>query len=103
MEGKVIHKKHHTERKQLLMIPIVTSDGKSTTTVMTPIWITHPETWSVDVQNWDKEDEEFVEERFYLSKEAFDGIELGDWFKFNSNLHLKDRPEIREKAEEIEE
>ena len=101
-EGRVYNKVHHPEDVQIYLMPIVVSNGNSTTTTMVPMTQYYPETWEIDIKQYSKEEKKYLTEDFYVSKEVYDSVKEGTYFKFEDNMGDSDRPLEEHEASEHE-
>lgn len=99
--GEVYAKEHLEGYTTVMICPVVVSNGQTSTTYMIPYTIYYPERWVVFIKDFDGE--KWIKEDFYVSKEVFDGIRIGDQFEYNKDRgDLKDEPYIKEKQQESE-
>ena len=77
-QGEVFDKGYEPKSTVMLMIPSVTSDGKSTTTIITPLFFYYPERWFIKIKgNKDGKEENAT---WWVNKETFDRSKIGSWF-----------------------
>lgn len=100
-EGEVYKKEYRKEHTQLMMLPIVISGGKTTVTSMVPYFIHYPDRYVVFIKAY--KDKEWKTEDFYVSKEVYDGIKIGDMFLYEEERgDLQEEPRTKERAKESE-
>lgn len=96
-KGKVIEKEYRPSSSRLIMMPI--STGK--TIVSVPYYIRHPERYVVVITAI--VEGESVTEDFYVSKEVYDSLSIGDIFEYDdSRGDLCEEPSTKERANETE-
>ena len=97
--GEVYKKEYREKHSQIMTFPLVISTGKTMTTVIVPYWVHYPDRYVIFIKDFNGE--EWVTEDFYVSKEVYDSIEVGDMFEFDENRgDLDDEPYSKEKADE---
>jgi hypothetical protein len=97
-EGEVYEKEYREATTTMSVFPLVISNGKTTTTTMIPYFIHYPERYVIHIKAF--VDAEWVTEDFYVSKEVYDSVNIGDMFAFDEERgDLKDEPYTKERAE----
>lgn len=90
-EGEVYEKEYKEEHTSVMMLPLVISNGKTTTTTMIPYVVYYPDRYVIRIKaycedRWETED-------FYVSKSVYDEINIGDMFYFDAERgDLDDEP-----------
>ena len=98
-EGEVYEKEYREEYTTIMMLPMVISNGKSTTTTMVPYFIHYPERYVIFIKAY--QDEEWKTEDFYVSKEVYDSTNIGDMFLYDEERgDLQDEPYTKERKED---
>lgn len=98
-EGEVYEKEYREAHTTTMMYPLVISNGKTTTTILVPYVVHYPERWVIHIKSF--VDDEWLTEDFYVEKEVYDVINVGDMFKFDDERgDLEDEPYTKERAEE---
>jgi hypothetical protein len=86
-EGRILQKTHWVENEESPTIPAVMHHtGKSSQNVSLPLKIRYSEAWEVRVRN------RLRTTSFYLSKEIYDKVEMGQWFRFEEHMGSRKRP-----------
>ena len=94
-EGTVVNKHYEPMEKNLIIMPLVTSNGKTTTTIMMPYLVTDNEDYVLHIKGIHKGEE--VTEKVYTSKGCYESMKNGDkWVKtqycsFSDNNNTKER------------
>lgn len=97
-EGEVYKKEYREEYTTVIMLPLVISNGKSSTTTMIPYIVRYPDRYVIFVKAY--QDEEWKTEDFYVSKEVYDSINVGDMFLYDEERgDLQDEPYTKERKE----
>ena len=96
--GEVYDKEHRDAFVTVFFYPVVTYNGKTSTTKMVPYTVYYPERWVIFIKSF--EDGEWLTEDFYVSETVYNSINIGDMFEYDENRgDLKDEPYTKEKAE----
>ena len=97
-EGEVYEKEYREEYTTIMMLPMVISNGKSTTTTIIPYFIHYPERYVIFIKAY--QEEEWKTEDFYVSKEVYDSTNIGDMFLYDEERgDLQDEPYTKERKE----
>ena len=97
--GNVYDKEYRKAFVTVSVCPVVTYNGKTSTTTMVPYTVYYPERWVVFIKSL--EDGEWITEDFYVSEAVYNSINIGDMFEYNENRgDLTDEPHTKEKAED---
>lgn len=96
--GEVYEKEYREAHVSVVILPLTVSNGKSTTTIMVPYMFRYPDRWAIHIREFNGE--EWVTEDFYVSKEIYDAIEIGDMFEYDEGRgDLQEEPYTKEKQE----
>ena len=94
--GEVYDKEHRDAFVTVSMYPVVTYNGKTSTTTMVPYTVYYPERWVIFIKSF--EDGEWLTEDFYVSETVYNSINIGDMFEYDENRgDLTDEPYTKEK------
>jgi len=94
-EGTVVGKHYEPMQQNMMLMPMVMSNGKTTTTMMIPYFVTDNEDYVLHIKGTYKGEE--VIEQVYTSKECYEKMQNGDtWTKtdycsFSDNNNTKER------------
>lgn len=94
-EGVVTKLEYFPEDSSVIMMPMVISTGKTTTTVMTPTYVHHPESFRVVIKNG-KEIEDF-----YVDKKTYEQLKVGVRYRAEDDAE-NTRPENTRDATDAE-
>jgi len=94
-EGIVTELEYMPEDNDVIMMPIVISNGKTTTTMMTPTYIHHDEAFRVVIKDG-KETEDF-----YVDKKTYKQLKVGIRYRAGNDVE-NTRPETSRDASEEE-
>ena len=94
--GEVYDKEHRDAFVTVSFYPLVTYNGKTSTTTMVPYTVYYPERWVIFIKSF--EDGEWLTEDFYVSETVYNSINIGDMFEYDENRgDLTDEPYTKEK------
>lgn len=97
-EGEVYEKEYREEYTAVVMLPWVISNGKSSTKTMIPYIVRYPDRYVIFIKAY--QDEEWKTEDFYVSKEVYDSINIGDMFLYDEKRgDLQNEPYTKERKE----
>ena len=100
--GEVYQKVFKEEHTQVRLIPLIITDGNTHRVMQIPYVVHYPDRYVVYVKSF--QDGDLVTEDFYVTKDVYDNISIGDMFEYDvSRGDLKDEPYTKEKAEERKE
>jgi hypothetical protein len=98
-EGEVYEKEYREAHTTVMMLPLVISNGKTTTTTMMPYFVHYPDRYVIFIKAY--QDEEWKTEDFYVSKEIYESINIGDMFLYDEERgDLQDEPYAKERKED---
>lgn len=98
-QGVVFKKEYKPAFTTVMIIPMVVSTGKGTTTIPVPYTYYYPERWVIYIQ--DEVNGELVTEDFYVSQEFYNQVNIGDIYTYDENRgDLINEPYTREKGEQ---
>lgn len=98
-EGEVYEKEYREAYTQVMVLPLIISNGKTTSTIMVPYFVHYPDRYVIFIKAY--QDEEWKTEDFYVSKEVYDSINIGDMFLYDEERgDLQDEPYTKERKED---
>ena len=98
-KGEVYDKEHRDAFVTVSVYPVVTYNGKTSTTTYVPYTIYYPERWVIFIKSF--EDGEWITEDFYVSEAVYNSISIGDMFEYDENRgDLTDEPYTKGKTED---
>lgn len=97
-EGEVYEKEYREEFTTVMWLPLSISNGETVTTMMIPYIIHYPERYVIHIKAFIND--EWLTEDFYVSKEVYDSINIGDMFLYDEERgDLQDEPYTKERQE----
>ena len=94
-EGEVYDKEYKAAHTSVMMIPMTTYNGKTSTVHMIPYIYNYPDRYIIYIKKF--EDNEWKEADYYVPKEVYDGINIGDQFVYDEGRDLSEEPYTRER------
>lgn len=95
-DGEVYNKEFKEAHTQIVMIPTTMYNGKTSTTIMIPYTYYYPDRYIIYIKKF--EDNEWKTADYYVTKEIYETINIGDQFEYVEGRDLTDEPYTREKA-----
>ena len=96
-EGEVYEKEFKEAHTEVRIIPIVMTNGETTHTIMMPFTYSYPDRYIVYIKKF--EDNEWKTANYYVTKEIYENIKIGDEFEYVEGRDLVDEPYTRERSE----
>jgi len=79
-EGEIYQKVYEPDRTWVMLMPIVIPSGKSTTTILVPMFMHDDEDFIVKIKQYDQTQAKEIKESLYVSEEVYNTVKVGDWF-----------------------
>ena len=95
-EGEVYEKEFKKATTQIRLIPIVTSNGKYTTTRLIPYTYYYPDRWIIRIRE-PNGDGTYTTDEYYTTKEVYDSVNIGDTFSYDPDRDIENEPYTRER------
>ena len=96
-EGTVVNKHYEPMEQNLVMMPLIISNGKTTTTMMIPYFVTDNEDYVLHIKGIYKGEE--VIEQVYTSKECYEQMQNGDKWKKTQYCSFSDDNNQKERRD----
>ena len=87
-EGDVVEKWYEPTHTYVALMPLIISNGKTTTTMMIPYVITDYEDWCVKIKGKYKEEERI--ETIYVSRKQYECLSIGSHLKLTDDCSMSD-------------
>ena len=87
-EGVVVAKWYEPTHTYVALMPLVISNGKTTTTMMIPYVITDYEDWCVKIKGKYKDEERI--ETIYVSQKLYEYLSIGSHLKLTDDCSMSD-------------
>lgn len=95
-EGEVYEKEFKPQTTQVRFIPIVRSNGKTTTTTIIPYVYRYPDRWIIRIRE-PNGDGTYITDEYYTSEEVYDSVNIGDTFSYDPERDFENEPYTRER------
>ena len=96
-EGEVYEKEFKEAHTEVRIIPIVMTNGETTHTTIIPFTYSYPDRYIVYIKKF--EDDGWKTANYYVTKEIYENIKIGDEFEYVEGRDLVDEPYTRERSE----
>lgn len=96
-EGDIYSMEFQEAHTSMVMLPIVSSNGKTTTTTLIPYFFHYPDEWIVNIKAFNKNKNDFDTATFYVHEKVYDTLKIGDRFKFDDTKGYDTEPVIKER------
>lgn len=93
-EGEVAAKHFYPAHTEIKLIPIVGSNGKSTSTTLMPFVFHYPDKWTVTIQQYSEKKGKMLSATYRVTKAVYDEIEIGAEFAYDPDMEPAE-PEYR--------
>lgn len=93
--GEVYDKEYKEAYKKVMIIPITTYNGKTFSTYMIPYVYNYPDRYIIRIKKF--VDNNWEQAEYYVPKEVYDGINVGDQFEYTEGRDLSEEPYTRER------
>jgi len=80
IRGEVYDKRYEAEESSVVMLPIVTSSGKTPVTTLIPVVVHDDEQWIVCIRRWNEAKQRFETNQLSVTADCYEQVTLGDWF-----------------------
>lgn len=87
-EGNIIEMEYNEPYTQLMFIPIIVSSGNSTTTMIVPFYVFHPEKWKIKIEG--DYNGETRSETYYISEQRYNELNIGDFVTTDETFSTDD-------------
>ena len=95
-KGEVYDKEFMPASTRVMMIPVVSSNGKTTTTTIIPYVYYYPDRWLIKIRE-PNGDGTYITDEYYTSKEVYDSVNIGDTFSYDPDRDFENEPYTRER------
>lgn len=85
-EGEVINKTFTPAHSSVQIIPIVTSNGKTTSTTMIPYVYYYDDKWEITIQDYNEDAEEMETATYRVTEEVYNSVEIGAEFIYSEDM-----------------
>ncbi len=96
-EGEVCGKEFREAYTTTRLMPLTISNGKTTTTTLIPYIVRYPDRWSVTIKAYNEDNREWETATYWVAKEVFDAVNIGEQFEYDAETCLDDEPYTRER------
>ena len=98
-EGEVCKKEYREAHTTVMLLPLTIFNGKTTISIMQHYTVHYPDRYVIFIKAY--QDEEWKTADFYVSKETYDTIKIGDMFLYSEERgDSQDEPYTKERKED---
>lgn len=94
-EGEVVSKQYTPAHNQVVVVPIVHSNGKTSYTTFIPFIYHYADKWTVTIRDY--VDEEEKRATYRVTENVYDSVEVGMEFVYDENMAPNEPEYTREK------
>lgn len=80
-KGLVTAKRFEAAHTDMVMMPLIIYNGKSTTTILMPYWFHYPDRWILTIEPYDDSGRPLPTRTVQITREAFEATDKGKWFE----------------------
>lgn len=92
-EGEIYEKEFLPEETQVMIVPMVHTNGKTSYTTYMPVTHHYPDRWRISIKSLEKnEDGEYDTADYYTTEEVYNRCEVGDMFSYEKNRDYAEEP-----------
>lgn len=99
-QGEVIEKNYSPAHTKIITMPVVISGGKTSNITLVPFKYYYSDKWEITIQQWNEESKEIQTAVFRVTKEVYDGIEIGSEFIYKEDME-PNYPEYTRQIQEV--
>lgn len=94
-EGEVYEKEYKAAHTEVMIVPITTYNGKTSSVHMIPYVYSYPDRYIIKIKKF--VDNKWEQADYYVPKEVYDGINVGDQFEYAEGRDLTEEPYTKER------
>lgn len=84
-EGEVTEKEFLPAETTVMVLPVVTSNGKTASTSYIPYTVCYPDRWYITIQKYSEKEEKMLTATYRVTEDVYDAVEVGDEFVYDKN------------------
>lgn len=96
-EGEVYEKEFKPAESKPVTMTTMVWTGKVAVPIIHTYIRHYPDRYIVRISVYDHDSHEIIRDEYYVSKECYDSINIGDWFVYDKDAHLDSEPYTQEK------
>lgn len=98
--GEVINKSYTEAHTQMLLIPVVISNGKTMSTILVPYIYHYSDRWDVTIQAWDAADKKMKRATYRVTEDVYNSVDIGAEFVYDKSMQPEEPEYTRERSSE---
>ena len=92
-EGEIYEKEFLPEETQVVILPMVHTDGKTSYTTYIPMTYYYPDRWRISIKSIEKnEDGDYDTADYYTTEEVYNDCNVGDMFSYDEDRDYDEEP-----------
>ncbi len=99
-QGEVIEKTYTPAHSEIIIMPVVTSNGKTSTVRAVPFAYYYSDKWEIKIQKWNEESKGMQTAVFRVTEEVYDDIDIGSEFIYKEDMEPNYPEYTRQKQED---
>lgn len=97
-EGEICEKEFLPERTDVVVMPVVHTNGKTTYTTYIPMIFYYPDRWRISIRAIEKNsDGEYDTAEYYTTEEVYNDCKVGDMFSYEKDRDYEEEPVEKKK------
>nr|DAU83755.1 MAG TPA: protein of unknown function (DUF4969) [Caudoviricetes sp.] len=96
-QGEVIEKEFTPSHTEVMLVPLVHSNGKTSYTTLVPFIYSYSDSWKITIQSYDKETGENSTATYRVTENVYNSVEIGSEFIYDENMKPSEPEYIRER------
>ena len=85
-QGEVIEKEFTPSHTEVMLVPLVHSNGKTSYTTLVPFIYSYSDSWKITIQSYDKETGENSTATYRVTENVYNSVEIGSEFIYDENM-----------------
>lgn len=95
--GEVVEKNYTPAHSEVRLIPLVLSNGKSSSVVVIPYTYYYSDRWTVTIAAWDEEAKKMQSATYRVTEEVYEAVEIGAEFVYDKDMQPNEPEYTRER------
>lgn len=96
-QGEVIEKEFTPSHTEVMLVPLVHSNGKTSYTTLVPFIYSYSDSWKITIQSYDEETGENSTATYRVTENVYNSVEIGSEFIYDENMKPSEPEYIRER------
>lgn len=98
-EGEIYEKEFRPEETEVIIVPMVHTNGKTSYTTPMPIVHHYPDRWRIAIRSIEKNDDgDYDTADYYTTEEVYSNCKVGDMFSYDEDRDCEEEPVEKSKV-----